>query len=140
VRVQLNHTLVAARDRTASARFLAEMFDLPDPYAYGPFLCVDVDNGVSLDFQDVLDDPVHQQHYAFLVSEEEFDAVLGRIQDRGVEYWADPHQTQPGEINHGDGGRGVYFLDPSGHVLEALTVPYGGWREGDRRASGSGQS
>jgi extradiol dioxygenase family protein len=129
VRVQLNHTLVAARDKAVSARFLADMFDLPEPYGYGPFLCVDIDNGVSLDFQDVLDDPVHQQHYAFLVTEDEFDAVMARIRERGIDFWADPHQTQPGEINHGDGGHGVYFLDPSGHVLEALTVPYGGWRD-----------
>ena len=134
--MQLNHTLVASRDKTASARFLAEMFDLPEPYPYGPFMCVEADNGVSLDFQDVLDDPPHQQHYAFLVSEEEFDAVLARVIKRELPYWADPHQTQPGEINHGDGGRGVYFLDPSGHVLEAITVPYGGWPE----TSGSDQS
>jgi len=122
MRVQLNHTLVAAKDRFASARFLAGMFDLPEPYGYGPFACVDVDNGVSLDFMDVDDDPVHQQHYAFLVTEDEFDAVMGRIRERHLDFW--------------HGGRGVYFLDPCGHVLEALTVPYGGWRDGDRRASG----
>ena len=133
--VQLNHTLVAARDRFASARFLAEMFDLPEPYGYGPFACVDTDNGVSLDFMDVDDDPVHQQHYAFLVTEDEFDAVMDRLRERGLAFFADPHQTRPGEINHGDGGRGVYFLDPCGHVLEALTVPYGGWSEGAGPAS-----
>jgi Glyoxalase/Bleomycin resistance protein/Dioxygenase superfamily len=138
--VQLNHTLVAAHDNEASARFLAEMFALPEPYPYGPFQCVDIDNGVSLDFMAVPDDPVHQQHYAFLVSEEEFDAVMDRIRERELDFWADPHQTQPGEINHGDGGRGVYFLDPCGHVLEALTVPYGGWRETSDSVSRTGES
>ncbi len=134
--VQLNHTLVAAHDNEASARFLAEMFALPEPYPYGPFQCVEIDNGVSLDFMAVPDDPVHQQHYAFLVSEAEFDAVMARIQERGLDFWADPHQTQPGEINEKDGGRGVYFLDLCGHVLEALTVPYGGWPEASDAASG----
>jgi hypothetical protein len=135
MRVQLNHTLVAAKDNERSARFLADMFALPDPYRYGPFMCVDIDNGVSLDFMAVEDDPVHAQHYAFLVTEDEFDAVMSRIEARGLDFWADPHQHQPGEINHGDGGRGVYFLDLCGHVLEALTVPYGGWREASDGAS-----
>jgi catechol 2,3-dioxygenase-like lactoylglutathione lyase family enzyme len=125
--VQLNHTLVAAKDKAASARFLAEMFDLAEPTPYGPFLCVETENGVSLDYMEVDDEHVHAQHYAFLVSEEEFDAIFARIQERGLEHWADPHKQHPGEINHGDGGRGVYFDDPDGHLLEALTVPYGGW-------------
>jgi catechol 2,3-dioxygenase-like lactoylglutathione lyase family enzyme len=125
--VQLNHTLVAAKDKAASARFLAEMFDLAEPTPYGPFLCVETENGVSLDYMEVDDEHVHAQHYAFLVSEEEFDAIFARIQERGLDHWADPHKQHPGEINHGDGGRGVYFDDPDGHLLEALTVPYGGW-------------
>ena len=123
--VQLNHTLVASRDRFASARFLAEVFDLPEPYGYGPFACVDTANGVSLDFMDVDDDPVHAQHYAFLVTEDEFDAVMGRLRERGLEFFADPHQSRPGEINHGHGGRGVYFENPDGHLLEVITRPYG---------------
>lgn len=134
--VQLNHTLVSTHDRQASARFLAEVLGLGEPYPYGPFVCVDLDNGASLDFMEVDDVRVHAQHYAFLVSEEEFDAILGRIEARGLTHWADPHRQQPGRINHGDGGRGVYFDDPSGHLLEAITVPYGGWKDG----SGSGQS
>ena len=133
--VQLNHTLVSTHDRETSARFLADMLGLPDPYPYGPFICVDLDNGASLDFMEV-DSPVHAQHYAFLVSEDDFDALLGRIEARGLTQWADPHKQQPGAINHEDGGRGVYFDDPSGHLLEAITVPYGGWRETSR----SGQS
>ena len=126
MRVQLNHTLVAAKDHEQSARFLAEMFALPDPYRYGPFMCVDIDNGVSLDFMVVEDDPVHAQHYAFLVTEDEFDAVMGRIEERGLDYWADPGRTQLGSINRHDGGRGVYFPDPDGHFLEIITRPYGG--------------
>jgi catechol 2,3-dioxygenase-like lactoylglutathione lyase family enzyme len=134
--VQLNHTLVSTHDREASARFLAEMLGLGDPYPYGPFVCVDLDNGASLDFMEVDDDPVHAQHYAFLVGDDAFDDLLGRIEARGLPFWADPHKQQPGAINHEDGGRGVYFDDPSGHLLEAITVPYGGWK----RTSGSGQS
>ena len=68
-----------------------------------------------------------RQHYAFLVSEQEFDQIFGRIQARKVKYWADPGQKQEGEINHHFGGRGVYFEDPSGHLLEIITRPYGDW-------------
>jgi catechol 2,3-dioxygenase-like lactoylglutathione lyase family enzyme len=122
--VQLNHTIVAASDRWASARFLAEILGLAEPTPYGPFAVVELDNDVSLDF---IDDPeIHQRHYAFLVSEPEFDAIFGRIQARGLEYWADPFEKQPGEINTHDGGRGVYWSDPDGHKLEIITVPYGG--------------
>lgn len=122
--VQLNHTIVAARDRDASAAFLADVLGLEPPVRYGPFMVVQTDNGVSMDFVAAADD-VHSQHYAFLVDEADFDAIFGRLQARGLPYWADPHQTRPGEINHGDGGRGVYFPDPSGHYLEILTRPYG---------------
>jgi catechol 2,3-dioxygenase-like lactoylglutathione lyase family enzyme len=126
--VQLNHTLVSTHDREASARFLAEMLGLADPYAYGPFICVDLDNGASLDFMEVDDERIHRQHYAFLVTDEAFDDLLGRIEARELTHWADPHKQQPGAINHEDGGRGVYWEDPSGHLLEAITVPYGGWK------------
>ena len=105
---------------------MAEMFGLPEPTTFGPFRVVEVANGVSLDF-DVRDEIV-PQHYAFLVSEEEFDAILRRIEERGVPHWADPGRSRAQSINHHDGGRGVYFEDPDGHFLEALTVPYGGWR------------
>ena len=125
--VQLNHTIVAAKDKEASARFLVEMFGLGEPVPYGPFLVVEADNGVSLDFMDWGDQEIPGQHYAFLVSEEVFDHVYARIVERDLPHWADPHGEHPGEINHRDGGRGVYFSDPSGHWLEALTVPYGGW-------------
>jgi catechol 2,3-dioxygenase-like lactoylglutathione lyase family enzyme len=88
------------------------------------FLVVDLDNGVSLDFSENGGN-FSVQHYAFLVSEQEFDGIFGRIRAMGLDYWADPARTRLGEINHNDGGRGVYFLDPDGHVLEAITRPYG---------------
>jgi catechol 2,3-dioxygenase-like lactoylglutathione lyase family enzyme len=122
---QLNHTLVAAHDKKDSATFLAEVLGLPAPEPFGPFLCVTAGNGVSLDFMDVDDPQIHAQHYAFLVSEDEFDEIFGRIKERGLEYWADPHQQRPSEINHHDGGRGVYWSDPGGHLLEIITRPYG---------------
>lgn len=122
--VQLNHTIVHASDRDASAAFLAEILGRPAPTEYGPFLVVEVDNGVSLDFMQV-DAVAGPQHYAFLVSEEDFDAIFGRILERGLSYWADPHGQRPGEINHNDGGRGLYWSDPDGHWLEIITRPYG---------------
>ncbi|GAB3976867.1 hypothetical protein GCM10029978_064960 [Actinoallomurus acanthiterrae] len=70
-------------------------------------------------------DRIDPQHYAFLVSEEEFDAIFGRIQEAGVTYYADPFHQEPGRINHLDGGRGAYFSDPNGHNLEIITRPYG---------------
>jgi catechol 2,3-dioxygenase-like lactoylglutathione lyase family enzyme len=122
--VRLNHTIVAARDRQTSARFLADVLGLPAPTTYGPFWIVQLANDVSLDFMD--DDDVHPRHYAFLVTEAEFDEIFGRIRARGLDFWADPFQRLPGEINTHDGGRGVYWLDPDGHVLEIITRPYGG--------------
>ena len=123
--VQLNHTIVAARDQAASATFLAEILGLPAPVRFGPFMIVEDANGTSLDFMEVAEEHVHPQHYAFLVSEEEFDAGFDRIFDRGIPHWADPHKDRPSEINRNDGGRGVYFEDPSGHLLELITRPYG---------------
>jgi catechol 2,3-dioxygenase-like lactoylglutathione lyase family enzyme len=121
----LNHTIVAARDREAAAGFLAEMLGLPAPTSFGPFLCVETGNGVSLDFMSWGEHEIAPQHYAFLVSEAEFDDIFGRIEARGLPYWADPHKSSPGEVNHHDGGRGVYWDDPSGHLLEIITRPYG---------------
>jgi catechol 2,3-dioxygenase-like lactoylglutathione lyase family enzyme len=123
VAVQLNHTIVNVRDRAESATFLAELLGLPQPTEFGPFLVVELSNGVSLDFM-ALDEPV-TQHYAFLVEEAEFDAIFGRLRERGLPYWADPFKQQAGEINHHDDGRGVYWDDPSGHRLEIITRPYG---------------
>jgi catechol 2,3-dioxygenase-like lactoylglutathione lyase family enzyme len=129
VTVQLNHTIVSAKDKRESATFFAEVLGVAPPTPFGPFLVVTLDNGVSLDFLNDygLDDDgrVHPQHYAFLVTETEFDEILGRIRARGLPYWADPGQTRLGEINTNDGGRGVYWEDPGGHILEIITRPYG---------------
>jgi catechol 2,3-dioxygenase-like lactoylglutathione lyase family enzyme len=120
----LNHTIVHAKDAAASARFLSEVLGLPPPRRFGPFVVVDADNGVSLDFLST-DESFLVEHYAFLVSEAEFDQIFGRIQARGLDYFADPYGRQPGAINHHDGGRGVYFRDPSNHYLEIITRSYG---------------
>ncbi|MFY1621250.1 VOC family protein [Micromonospora sp. WMMD736] len=124
--VTFNHTIVAAKDRTASATFFTELFGLPAAKEFGPFLAVELNHGVSLDYaQASAGADIPPQHYAFLVSEDEFDAIYGRIIDRGLQHWADPHGSRPNEINHNDGGRGVYFRDPAGHNLEIITRPYG---------------
>ncbi|MGW0499122.1 VOC family protein [Streptomyces sp. NPDC003007] len=122
--VQLNHTIVVAHDKRASARFLADLLGLEVSPPYGPFLPVEIPNGVTLDFMDS-SEAISPQHYAFLVSEDEFDEILGRVQKAGLTYWADPFHSRPGEINHNDGGRGAYFNDPDGHRLEIITRPYG---------------
>jgi catechol 2,3-dioxygenase-like lactoylglutathione lyase family enzyme len=120
--VELNHTIVHASDKQASATFLAEILGRPEPTPYGPFLVVQVDNDVSLDFLEVTD--IRPQHYAFLVDEADFDVIFGRIRDRELPYWADPHHHRPDEINTNDGGRGLYWDDPNGHNLEIITRPY----------------
>lgn len=124
--IQLNHTIVNSRDKRVASSFLADLFALPKPKPFGGhFLCVQV-GGVTLDFCDTGDDPLQVQHYAFLVSESEFDEIFGRIKAQGLKYWADPGRNKAMEINRHDGGRGVYFEDPSGHLLEIITRPYGG--------------
>ncbi|OBI47093.1 bleomycin resistance protein [Mycobacterium kyorinense] len=124
--IAFNHTIVAARDKRESATFLTELFGLPDPVPFGHFLSVRLEHGADLDYSEVPDGAeIHPQHYAFLVSEEDFDAIYGKIQSRGLQHWADPRGQRPGEINRNDGGRGVYFQDPSGHFLEIITRPYG---------------
>ncbi|HWP64876.1 MAG TPA: VOC family protein [Candidatus Limnocylindria bacterium] len=122
--IQLNHTIVWCRDKQRSSAFLTEMLGLPPAKPFAEFLVVETANGVSLDFHDE-DGPIIPQHYAFLVGEDDFDAAFARIEARGLAYWADPFRRQPGEINHRDGGRGVYFEDPDGHLLELITRPYG---------------
>jgi catechol 2,3-dioxygenase-like lactoylglutathione lyase family enzyme len=122
---QLNHTIVWCSNKSASAQFLTELLGRPAPARFGSFDVVELDNGVSLDFADA-EGPIRPQHYAFLIGEADFDAVLGRIRDRRLDHWADPMRSRPGQINHNDGGRGVYFPDPDGHLLEVITRPYGG--------------
>jgi hypothetical protein len=121
-----NHTIVHSKDKQVSAQFLADILGLDPPTPYGPFVGVTLGNGVTLDFADEFGAP-HAQHYAFIVSEQEFDEILGRITERGLSYWADPFHRLKGQVNTEDGGRGLYWKDPSGHDLEIITVPYGGW-------------
>ena len=123
--IELNHTIVHARDPQASAAFLADLLGRDAPVRFGPFYGVELDNRVTLDFIQA-NKELTIEHYAFLVSEEEFDQIFGRIQARKLSYWADPAHRQPGAINHHDGGRGVYWNDPDGHYLEIITRPYGG--------------
>ncbi|MFD5825005.1 VOC family protein [Lentzea sp. NPDC060358] len=122
--VQLNHTIVHSTDQTRSAKFLTTLLGLPDAVRFGPFSVVEVANGVSLDFLTVAG-PITGQHYAFLVTEEEFDEIFGRIKAQDLAHWADPHKSLPQQINTHDGGRGVYWNDPDGHALEIITRPYG---------------
>ncbi|OSC41066.1 VOC family protein [Mycobacterium decipiens] len=124
--ISFNHTIVASRDKRESAEFLTELFGLPSPTPFGPFVVVEFEHGASLDYADAPEgEKIPRQHYAFLVSEDEFDAIYGKIKSRGLPHWADPGTKRPGEINRRDGGRGVYFADPAGHAMEILTRPYG---------------
>ena len=120
--IELNHTIVAARDRMAEARFVAEVLGRPEPTSFGPFAVVELDNGVSLDFADAAE--VVSQHYAFLITEDDFDAVVARLSERDIATFADPWHRRPGH-NTDDGGRGLYFSSPDGHNLEVITRPYG---------------
>jgi catechol 2,3-dioxygenase-like lactoylglutathione lyase family enzyme len=122
--VRFNHTIVAARDKHASARFYTELFGVGEPEEGSFFVAVTLDDDVVLLFADAPGGEVVPQHYAFLVGDGDFDAILAQIQERGLEHWADPSRSQHG-INTNHGGRGVYFLDPGGNFLEAITRPYG---------------
>ena len=122
--VELNHTIVWCSDKKKSAKFLADILGLSKPRPFGHFLAVQTANGVTLDFAEI-DRKVSYQHYAFLISEAEFDQVFARVTERSLTYWADPAKSRKNKINKNDGGRGFYFEDPDGHFLEVLTRPYG---------------
>ncbi|TDT32234.1 glyoxalase/bleomycin resistance protein/dioxygenase superfamily protein [Streptomyces sp. BK208] len=122
--VQLNHTAVYASDRYLSAEFLAVVLGLRVGAPFGPFLPVDLGNGVTLDYYEKSNEPIQSQHYAFLIPDEHFDAVIARLEAVGVTYYADPAHTEPGRTNGLFGGRGVYFADPDGHNMEVMTRPY----------------
>ena len=121
--VRFNHTIVWCRDKQRSATFLADVLGLPAPKPFGPFQVVHLDDGASLDFDEIEGD-IASHHFAFLIDEGDFDPIFGRIRERGIPYWADPGKRRAGEIYHHNGGRGVYFADPDGHLLEILTQPY----------------
>ncbi|OUD03040.1 VOC family protein [Streptomyces swartbergensis] len=120
----LNHTAVFASDRRLSAEFLAAVLGLEVGAPFGPFLPVDLGNGVTLDYYEKRDEPIQGQHYAFLVPEEQFDTMIARLEALGVTYFADPSHTEPGRVNDLFGGRGAYFDDPDGHNMEIMTRPY----------------
>ena len=122
--IQLNHTIVWCRDKKRASAFLTRILGRPPATPFYNFLVVQLDNGVSLDYMEK-SGPIGVQHYAFLVDESEFDAAFARIRSEGLSYWADPGKSRADEINHNDGGRGVYFEDPDGHLLEVITRPYG---------------
>ena len=126
--IHFNHTILSARDSKSSANFLAEMLGLPAPRRWGPFHMVTTDNDANLDYMDT-EEKVVRQHYAFLVDDAGFEQIFNRIRERNLPYWGDPGQLKPGETNDHDGGRGLYFEDPNGHLLEIITRPYGsgGW-------------
>jgi len=124
VPAQLNQTIVHCRDNLAAATWVSELLGLDAPSSFGHFQVVQTGNGVSLDYSST-EEEFDRQHYAFLVTEDDFDEIFGRITSRELEHWADPARSQPGRINHHDGGRGVYFEDLDGHFLEIITRPYG---------------
>ncbi len=119
----LNHLIIPAKDKHASASFLADILGVQPDAPWGHFVPVRTGNGVTLDFVDSKD--VRTQHYAFLVDDAEFDAGFAKLKAQGIPYYAHPNKSGPGEINHLWGGRGVYFEDPNGHLLELITKPYG---------------
>ena len=119
--IELNHTIVPAHDKVASAKFFASIFGLSfEESAVHYFAPVRVNDALTLDFADSSNIAIH--HYAFKVSEAEFDTIFSRIQKEGIGYGSGPYSREDMKINHRGGGRGVYFCDPNGHVLELLTV------------------
>jgi catechol 2,3-dioxygenase-like lactoylglutathione lyase family enzyme len=118
--IELDHTIVPARDKDASARFFARIFGLEYHGPAGHFAPVQVNDRLTLDFDNDPDPEI--QHYAFKVSEAEFDAIFGRVQAEGLAYGSGPFNRKDGKINRWNGGRGVYFEDPNGHILELLTA------------------
>ena len=122
--IRLNHTIVSAHDKETAAKFLTQILGLPAPSLVGPFAVVRVSDDTSLDYI-TADGEITSQHYAFLVDEIEFDEIFERIRKRRLTYWADPGRHERDQINTWDGGRGLYFDDPNGHLLEIITRPYG---------------
>jgi catechol 2,3-dioxygenase-like lactoylglutathione lyase family enzyme len=121
--IELNHIIVPAKDPEASAEFLAGILGVKVAPRWGHFVPVKTQNGVTLDFAEYEDFKPH--HCAFLVSEAEFDAALARLKKSGAAIYANHRREGRGEINHLYGGRGLYFDDPDGHLLEIITRPYG---------------
>jgi catechol 2,3-dioxygenase-like lactoylglutathione lyase family enzyme len=119
--IVLDHTIVPARDKEASARFFAEVFGLSYEGVSGHFAPVRVNESLTFDFDNR--DSFESHHYAFYISDEEFDAILGRVQAAGRLYGSGPNSPEDGQINTRRGGRGFYFRDLDGHLLEVMTRP-----------------
>lgn len=119
--ITLNHTIVPSRDKENSARFFARMFGLEYTGAQSHFAPVRINDSLTLDWDDA--DTFEGHHYAFHVGEDEFDAILGRLQAEGIAYGSGPGSPTNGQINTRRGGRGLYFPDPDGHLMEIMTRP-----------------
>jgi catechol 2,3-dioxygenase-like lactoylglutathione lyase family enzyme len=122
VTIRLDHTIVPSKDKRAAARFFADILGLTVTPGRGYFVQVRVNESLTFDFADE-SGPIAGQHYAFHVTDEEFDAMLDRVKARGLPYGSEPHDPRNGRLNRRRGGRGFYFEDPSGHLLELMTVP-----------------
>jgi catechol 2,3-dioxygenase-like lactoylglutathione lyase family enzyme len=120
--IRLDHTIVPAKDKIASAEFFAAIFGLTVKPGPGYFAQVQVNESLTFDFADK-SGPAESHHYAFHVSEEEFEAIFSRVKARGIPYGSEPHSHTDGRINTRQDGRGFYFEDPNGHLLEVMTVP-----------------
>lgn len=122
--IKFDHTIVVSNDRSISATFFRSLFDLPEAPSWGPFTNVQLSDGTLIQFAEPPVENIQPQHYAFHVTDNLFDAVVKRLSDGAVRYWADPHLTEESRINHHHNGRGVYFKDPAGHLMEVLTQSY----------------
>ncbi|MGH6674194.1 MAG: VOC family protein [Xanthobacteraceae bacterium] len=116
----LNHTIVPAHDKKAAAQFFARIFGLHPDTKGGHFAPVRVNDTLTLLFDD--EEEFESHHYAFYVGDAEFDAIFGRIREAKLAYGSGPRSLDDGKLNHWNGGRGVYFRDQNGHVLELMTV------------------
>ena len=119
--ILLDHTIVPARDKLASAKFFAEIFGLNVKPGNGYFTQVQLNDSLTFDFADEPEPQSH--HYAFYISEAEFDAIYDRVKSKGLPYGSGPYNHTDGKIYTRRGGRGFYFEDPNGHLLEVMTVP-----------------
>ena len=119
--ITLNHTIVPSHDKEQAAKFFARIFGLDYAGPVGHFAQVRVNNELALDYDNR--DRFESHHYAFVVSDQEFDAIFGRLKSEGIKYGSGPGSPTDGDINHRRGGRGLYFADPDGHLLEIMTVP-----------------
>ncbi|MDQ6968336.1 MAG: VOC family protein [Mariprofundaceae bacterium] len=120
--ITLNHTIVPAHDNVASAKFYERIFGFTFVKEWGHFAVVKANSTLTLDFQ--TKDVFSSIHYAFKVSDEQFDLILARIKEDSIKYGSEPYDLENSKVNHKYGGRGVYFKDPNGHVLEIITADY----------------